>query len=388
MMPQQLPSHSPLAPLHCGENSLLGARAPFRAKIECSDVSPREEAAAEHHSSLRTGFSRSGLLLTCPPPPAEPLAFVPPLRFAMVEDGLFRGAYPTLRSFPFLRTLRLRTIVSLTPEKPTYDLLTFAASEHITLKHQQVERFKGEVLLSAADLTTALQVILSPESYPLFIHCLDGRYVVGMLILALRRLQCWDPAASRMEYLRFAPEIQEDLSVVNDFSGPVLSGVPSWMAKNGMLERLRKKNFGGVKLRFPTAADATASAQDMKSSSVFTSKFMDVKQQPLTPIPQEDVVPSHLESMANGEERRYILVESAVSRVSLSQHEAVADGRTESLPERRNAGLRFDTAAGSPDRHSPPPSPADAGYNFITATQASLRRSKAGTKSHKRRQSV
>jgi tyrosine-protein phosphatase OCA6 len=55
------------------------------------------------------------------------IKIVPPLRFGFVEVGVCRGAYPTMRNFPFLKTLSLRTIISMIPEPPTPDLEDFCA---------------------------------------------------------------------------------------------------------------------------------------------------------------------------------------------------------------------------------------------------------------------
>ena len=50
---------------------------------------------------------------------------LPPLRFAIVEEGVYRGAYPSLVNLRFLQRLQLRTVVSLLPEAPTPDLLSW-----------------------------------------------------------------------------------------------------------------------------------------------------------------------------------------------------------------------------------------------------------------------
>ena len=53
----------------------------------------------------------------CPLPPPLPLAvcneaaLVPPLNFAMVDDGIFRSGFPDTSNFRFLKTLNLRSIV-------------------------------------------------------------------------------------------------------------------------------------------------------------------------------------------------------------------------------------------------------------------------------------
>lgn len=53
----------------------------------------------------------------CPmPPPMPPAAcdegtLVPPLNFAMVDDGIFRSGFPGATNFQFLMSLNLRSIV-------------------------------------------------------------------------------------------------------------------------------------------------------------------------------------------------------------------------------------------------------------------------------------
>ncbi|MBA0778400.1 hypothetical protein Gotri_006267, partial [Gossypium trilobum] len=42
--------------------------------------------------------------------------FVPPLNFAMVDDGVFRSGFPDSANFSFLRSLGLRSIIYLCPE--------------------------------------------------------------------------------------------------------------------------------------------------------------------------------------------------------------------------------------------------------------------------------
>jgi len=65
---------------------------------------------------------------------------VPPIRFAYVNPGLSRGAYPTLRNFRFLSRLQLKTIISLTPEPPIPDLVLFAEMAGIKLLHVPISR--------------------------------------------------------------------------------------------------------------------------------------------------------------------------------------------------------------------------------------------------------
>lgn len=42
--------------------------------------------------------------------------FVPPLNFAMVDNGIFRSGFPDSANFGFLKSLRLRSVICLCPE--------------------------------------------------------------------------------------------------------------------------------------------------------------------------------------------------------------------------------------------------------------------------------
>jgi tyrosine-protein phosphatase OCA6 len=87
---------------------------------------------------------------------------IPPYRFCMVDNGIYRGAYPTLPNFRFLSRLQLRTIISLTPEKPTEDLKLFCEMASIQIIHFPIERI--------ANLNTETQSILNQALEVNFFH--------------------------------------------------------------------------------------------------------------------------------------------------------------------------------------------------------------------------
>lgn len=82
-------------------------------------------------------------------PNAGLVTLVPPARFAHVCPGVMRGAYPTLRNFRFLSRLQLKTIISLTPEAPTADLVLFSEMAGLKIVHFPIARM--------ATLSDALQ---------------------------------------------------------------------------------------------------------------------------------------------------------------------------------------------------------------------------------------
>ena len=96
---------------------------------------------------------------------------IPPFRFATVEEGVYRGAYPTLKNLSFLDTLQLRTIVSLTPEEPTVDLARFCVARGVESVHFTAERYAGEVAVDDDTLASVLSLLVDTSRHPLLIHC-------------------------------------------------------------------------------------------------------------------------------------------------------------------------------------------------------------------------
>ena len=130
---------------------------------------------------------------------------VPPLRFSLVEEGVYRGAYPSLINLRFLRRLGLRSMVSLLPEPPAPHLVEWCKAFGVTHHFERVVPFdKDEVTLSNERAAELLQLLVWPQRQPVYVHCLDGVGVTGLLIMCLRKLLRWAPPSVHAEYSRFA----------------------------------------------------------------------------------------------------------------------------------------------------------------------------------------
>eukprot|EP00743_Colponemidia_sp_Colp-15_P009071 GILK01009897.1.p1 GENE.GILK01009897.1~~GILK01009897.1.p1 ORF type:complete len:262 (+),score=31.94 GILK01009897.1:75-860(+) len=139
---------------------------------------------------------------------------IPPFRFAIVEEGIYRGAYPTLKNFRCLRRLRLKTLLSLVPEPPTSDLVEFCEHQGIKNVHFTVAKMTDNITISAEVVKLILELMIDQDNLPLYLHCLDGTNLTGICIMALRKLQHWDLAALVSEFTRFThnQEISSDES--------------------------------------------------------------------------------------------------------------------------------------------------------------------------------
>ena len=176
---------------------------------------------------------------------SAPPLLQPPHRLGHVNAGLLRGAYPTLRNFRALSRMQLRTIVSLTPEPPTADLRAFAEVAGITCVHIPVQRTTAVGPALQASLVAAINVCIDADNLPVYVHCLDGRRITGLVVLLLRRLQGWLPLAALAEYWRYQAsprqqqlvnltEVEKSVREIEKFASEafevvVPERVPTWL---------------------------------------------------------------------------------------------------------------------------------------------------------------
>lgn len=159
-----------------------------------------------------------------------PDSLVPPLKFNTVQPNLFRGAYPREINFPFLQTLQLKTIVSLTPEPVTAEtdpsLYQFAKSNNVKLIHLEcAQSGKGKkrgVPTSYTAILEAINIMIHKDLAPVYIHCFNGGQVTSLVIACLRKLQFWSSITIFNEFINFTANITvNDRSFVEGFNGVI-----------------------------------------------------------------------------------------------------------------------------------------------------------------------
>jgi len=178
---------------------------------------------------------------------------ITPFRYSMVEEGLFRGGYPTRKNFRFLRRLKLKTIISLIPNPPNADLLEFCEKEKITNLHFSVPKFKeddAKVTLLPHLVSHILSLIIDASSLPVFLHCLDGAHTTGLLIMCLRKLQNWGLTVILSEFTRFTRDSQihtTESEFLENFKREVFIpvNIPKWLWQG---ERILKHPIMNIKL--------------------------------------------------------------------------------------------------------------------------------------------
>ncbi|KAJ3339579.1 hypothetical protein HDU93_007996 [Gonapodya sp. JEL0774] len=239
--------HSPTAGL--SPTPTLRLDLPTNHRFSSDGVHEADGPTASHIVVLRpvSSFSTGAV--------ARTRALLPPLiapyRFGHIEEDLFRGGYPKPRNHRFLRRLRLRTIVSLTPDPPAPDLLEFCGAENIKSLHIPVAKSKGSIPLGYARVSAILQILVNAQRHPMYVHCLDGALVTGSVIMCLRKLQLWTGAAAIAEFARYSGDTveTEQTEFLESFGGEIelpsqgdMERYPPWLWAGGTKIPFQKKH--------------------------------------------------------------------------------------------------------------------------------------------------
>jgi tyrosine-protein phosphatase OCA6 len=152
------------------------------------------------------------------------------------DETVYRGAYPSVRNLLFLKTLRLRTVVSLVKggvAGVTVDLREFCAREHIC--HVVVD-LDGNKLPSLRALARLLSLLVDKRRLPAYLHCAEGGVSTGVLVMCLRVVQQWSIESALAEYSRYVKEPgSSERAILSSFSPEFVelpeprALAPSWL---------------------------------------------------------------------------------------------------------------------------------------------------------------
>ncbi|OCF30433.1 protein-tyrosine-phosphatase [Kwoniella heveanensis CBS 569] len=132
------------------------------------------------------------------------LIHVPNL-FSIVEPGVYRCASPTAAQIPYLASLSLKTIVSLTPEHPIKPLLTFTRGTGVDFIHLGLTLWRPygtewQPVRDEVVKTTLEKYVLDTRAHPVLLIDPIGVHQTGCVVGALRMIQGWNFASTLVEY--------------------------------------------------------------------------------------------------------------------------------------------------------------------------------------------
>ncbi|KAL8750255.1 MAG: hypothetical protein Q9184_006489 [Pyrenodesmia sp. 2 TL-2023] len=100
----------------------------------------------------------------------------PVINFGEVASGIYRSSFPMNGNFEHLRSLGLKTILTLVPEK--YPAENVAFMEENGIQHFQIPipAHKSEsIKIPLQSIANALELLFNPEMHPILIHCNKGK---------------------------------------------------------------------------------------------------------------------------------------------------------------------------------------------------------------------
>ncbi|QLQ79575.1 hypothetical protein HG537_0C02220 [Torulaspora globosa] len=164
------------------------------------------------------------------------MSLVAPLQFSLVQANLYRGSYPREINLPFLRTLNLKYILSLTPEPLVNDpvMAQFCAENKIQTVHieclkdkkdkskPKVKRKKKAVPIEYDVVVECVKFLADARHYPCYMHCTNGELITSLVVACLRKLSYWGTVSILNEFLAYNSSINiHERSFVENFNSEI-----------------------------------------------------------------------------------------------------------------------------------------------------------------------
>ena len=129
----------------------------------------------------------------------------PPEAFGMVTSDIYRSAFISPISYPFIKSLNLKTILILSSESPTRLFTSFAEELGIRILSLGMQRPTNNWKPISEELVKeGIEFILDPKHQPALITCSTGIHETGVFVAILRKYQNWNLNSILMEYKSFA----------------------------------------------------------------------------------------------------------------------------------------------------------------------------------------
>ena len=114
----------------------------------------------------------------------------PPERFGVVEGQLYRSSVFQPVNFTFISTLKLKTIVHLSPEVTLRAVRNFIEDNDIRLVHLGINWQSTPWKPVSQELVKeAIEIALDVKNYPLMLMCTSGVHQTGTVVGCLRKMQ-------------------------------------------------------------------------------------------------------------------------------------------------------------------------------------------------------
>ncbi|GAA93577.1 uncharacterized protein L969DRAFT_104547 [Mixia osmundae IAM 14324] len=306
--------------------------------------------------------------------------YVPPLRFEQVAPQVYRGSHPKLKNLPFLATLRIRTVLSFTPDDPVLlseskvdrrvkswlgEQEARSEGEHVApVAHRRwykTDRMKTEIVtVNRSHVREACELMLDKRNHPVYLHCLDGVDVTSIVIACLRKVMMWNLDSVYSEMTRFLrlPPTTQSRQFVSDF----LASPPASLGKSATnVPQLHLVLRGPSESATPLTIKAdpvsrsgsTVAVQDVDSKSALSTKTKTSKDGGPLMVPERAYRPAWLWG-GYATPAQYL---TAAATVSDKTKETDQRDATPTPPLKRPSGSTTTHSGTSSDQSAPQPTP-------------------------------
>jgi tyrosine-protein phosphatase SIW14 len=163
--------------------------------------------------------------------PARLTSYVPPTNFGAVLSGsVYRSQFPLPENFGFIKSLKLKTILTLVPEPYPKPYVQFLEDNSIRQVRIHVPANKEVMRIEATTMLQALGVVLDRKNYPLLIHCNKGKHRTGCVVGCFRKVLGESMESIIHEYHTYAGHKARKLD--EEFIGRFDERALTWLARD------------------------------------------------------------------------------------------------------------------------------------------------------------
>lgn len=168
-----------------------------------------------------------------------------PFNFALVVPGVYRSSYPQTEHHQYLKSLGLKTIITLVNKEFPEGFKAFMQENGIRHCLINVEATK-RADIPESTLHAILNIVLDPVCQPVLIHCNHGKHRTGCVVAAIRHWQNWPCQRIVDEYKRFAePKARlGDLQYITNFDVTSLAAITASTGESSSPISEIAKGFG------------------------------------------------------------------------------------------------------------------------------------------------
>jgi len=141
-----------------------------------------------------------------------------PINFARVIPGVYRSSYPEAKDYEYLKTLGLKTIVTLVQKDFPEGFQAFMQKEgiqHVVIDMQGTKK----VEISLPVVTSVMEIVLDHRNYPILMHCNHGKHRTGCCVAIIRKLMGFSLSDIIQEYTLYAGDKvrEQDIRYITEF---------------------------------------------------------------------------------------------------------------------------------------------------------------------------